>query len=237
MDSKEIRYDGSGMELVVETVNGGWKRFDKSLPVNSFSGHRGKAPKALDLVKEGEIQEDPVRLVAVKVSLAAPSFDPGLGCFGNALKVVETGKGELANLWYLDALEVSAAKDLQSGELTWDTGDWLHSQRRAQKGYKGESLLEGSDPSDTSESSEEDVRQELMADSFLGRLDNLESAEPKVTKVQTMPGDREGIWDDPDPTPQAPQKEYEDWVEAADDVEASASLPAGTRFYKGSGVE
>ncbi|KAI0483891.1 hypothetical protein F4859DRAFT_417451 [Xylaria cf. heliscus] len=64
-------------------------------------------------------------------------------------------------------------------------------------------------------------------DDLLEVLDGLEAAWPKPEKRQDLiPGNREAIWDMPD------QLRFDSWVDEVAALEASISMPEGTRYYK-----
>ncbi|KAI1310753.1 hypothetical protein F5Y03DRAFT_403082 [Xylaria venustula] len=67
---------------------------------------------------------------------------------------------------------------------------------------------------------------------FFEDLDDLEAARPKSEKPQTIiPGNREGIWDQPN-FAVASSGKYSDWIEEVADMEDSVSMPDGARFYQ-----
>ncbi|KAI0450767.1 hypothetical protein F5B21DRAFT_507851 [Xylaria acuta] len=66
---------------------------------------------------------------------------------------------------------------------------------------------------------------------LLRELDDLEAARPKPGKRRVIvPGNREGIWE----TPYfgAVKSDFDSWVDEVAALEASASMPKGTRYYK-----
>ncbi|KAI1265378.1 hypothetical protein F5Y18DRAFT_386337 [Xylariaceae sp. FL1019] len=76
-------------------------------------------------------------------------------------------------------------------------------------------------------------REDLGGQDFLAKLDDLEAARPNLTRETTiMPGDRNGIWEQPNFHQHRPVRRFDNWVDEADSLEATASMPEGTRFYK-----
>ncbi|KAI0441418.1 hypothetical protein F4803DRAFT_523344 [Xylaria telfairii] len=69
---------------------------------------------------------------------------------------------------------------------------------------------------------------------LLVELDHLEAARPKPEKQRdVMPGDREGIWE-----ASAPAKlNFDSWIDEIAALEASDSMPKGTRYYKVEGSD
>ncbi|CAJ2505105.1 Uu.00g124990.m01.CDS01 [Anthostomella pinea] len=90
--------------------------------------------------------------------------------------------------------------------------------------------------SSDSESSEPEPTTERRcsgAEDLLGQLDNLEAARgEELVSPQTMPGNCEGIWDEVDFTSRGTARQYDDWMDEADDLEATATMPGGTRYYR-----
>ncbi|KAI8950290.1 hypothetical protein F4801DRAFT_549870 [Xylaria longipes] len=66
---------------------------------------------------------------------------------------------------------------------------------------------------------------------LLEELDDLEAARPKPEKRRVViPGNREGIWEALDFG--AVESSFDSWVDEVAALEASASMPKGTRYYK-----
>ncbi|KAI8626435.1 hypothetical protein F5Y19DRAFT_488259 [Xylariaceae sp. FL1651] len=66
---------------------------------------------------------------------------------------------------------------------------------------------------------------------FLEELNDLEAARPEESKQKiTIPGDKAGIWDQPTLT--VPKGQFEDWIDEVGALEASDTMPEGTRYYK-----
>ncbi|KAI3320324.1 hypothetical protein HD806DRAFT_547514 [Xylariaceae sp. AK1471] len=220
-----ITYGGEGIQLQVIVDNAGWSSLKPVLGFSSRSS-RTHTPTPLDLPRTGYITEAMGTLKAVKIRLSTPTFDVGLGCFGNPSKLVETGRGELDRLWWADHKQLKVAQELIDGRRIWGDEEWIDFQLEARE-------EEDSSDSDVSNTLERSVyqRRTLGGQDLLEELDDLEAARPTVEKRQiSIPGNREGIWEQPDFG--ASTQQFDDWVDEVAALEALASMPEGTRYYK-----
>lgn len=181
----------------------------------------------------------------VRLNLSNPTFDLGLGCFGSPSRVVETGRGELANgpLWWTDYRQIRTAQELFDGKV-WGDDEWIDFQMKGALEEEGESSTDVSSVSDEEDKEppssfdipiETDYRETVNCSpgsrDLLATLDVLEAARPKCGKKQiTIPGDREGIWDQM--SFQCATSKPDNWVDEVEALESSASMPEGTRYYQ-----
>jgi hypothetical protein len=172
-------------------------------------------------------------LSADKIKLFAPSFDLGLGCFGHPSKLVETGRGELDRLWWADHEQIKAAQEPIDGRETWGDEEWIDF-------LLGARAEEDSSDSDVPNTLEHSVYQRriLGGQDHLEELDDLEAARPKVDEREiSIPGNREGIWDQldfsvPSSSSRQQHEQFDNWMDEVAALEASVSMPEGTRYYK-----
>ncbi|KAI8963221.1 hypothetical protein F5Y11DRAFT_163670 [Daldinia sp. FL1419] len=236
--SKKISNSGGNLCCILNTDNQGWSMPEEAIRPRKFQGQRGRAPKPLITQHQGELKEENFPRRRTKMNLSLPGFDSGLGCFGNPSKLVETGKGELVDLYWADSYEIDAATKLTGEKVFWENEDWIDFQCLFQK-YKEpkseyelilfheaqtDSGIEPSGPTSRPSSPE--------ADEFLAGLDDMESAfSGAVQDERTMPASTKKE----DGSCVRWYEDFGDWIEEAGFVEANLSMPMGTRYYKGSG--
>ncbi|KAI0391103.1 hypothetical protein F5Y17DRAFT_442012 [Xylariaceae sp. FL0594] len=122
-----LNYDGNGLELMVTVDNAGWSTSLKPVLSFSTSEHRRGAscPDHINLLRGVRLTENIGPLEAV----SGPTFDPGLGCFGCAAKIVDKVHGELDRLWpAADARELEAARKVLEEDMHWCHDEWLRFQ-------------------------------------------------------------------------------------------------------------
>ncbi|KAI0386302.1 hypothetical protein F5Y04DRAFT_275910 [Hypomontagnella monticulosa] len=216
---KEVTNECKDVSLDLNVDDQGWAAVD-DLKVSKFQGRRARVPKPLldgGNVKFHEINFRKSRIVS-KVTLAQPGFDWGLGCFGNPTKLIETGKGELDRLHWVDFHEVRISKELAEGHEVWERGydDWLIFQRSTQKNTEVKTEQELIDFHENQQAFQTDSDQEPSRRNsedtvrFLTQLGNLEAAHPKVQAEEVTiqdPAERKGTW---------AFLGAEDWIEEAD---------------------
>ncbi|KAI1763398.1 hypothetical protein GGR53DRAFT_467434 [Hypoxylon sp. FL1150] len=232
--SKVVSYDGKGVELDVSVENGGWASAD-NLNIPHFEDHRRNAPEPLRLNPADKITEENILLRVSKVRMSQPGVDWGLGCFGNATRVVETGKGEMAGLAWTDFHEVRTAKEFARDKRGFRNDDeWIRLQRLYQQGAQDKTELDlldfhrGAEKVSQVDSHQAAFRDESSAryyeDRFLASLDDLESARPgEGSEVQNVTSLIV--------SPRRQNRVFGDWIEEADFMEANATMPQGTRYY------
>ncbi|KAI6091704.1 hypothetical protein F4821DRAFT_226692 [Hypoxylon rubiginosum] len=232
--SKKVSYDGKGVEVEASINNQGWPSIDGS-NMKKFEGRRKNIPKPLCLDRTSQFTEENILLRESKVSMSQPGFDWGLGCFGNATKIVETGKGETAELAWTDFHEVRTAKEFARDKRGFrDDGEWIHLQRLYQTDAKEKSELDLIDFHRRGEkASQVDSHQAAFQDEsngkyhefrFLADLDNLESARPdEQNEVQNVTSSIVSTTRRP--------RVFMDWIEEADFMEANSTMAQGTRYY------
>lgn len=248
-----LTYDGEGTCLNLEVENEGWSTLK---PASGFASARytqSQSPFSLRLTRThtGFLVDDLGTFKDVRVNLSNPTFDLGLGCFGNPSRVVETGRGELVNetLWWTDYSQIRTAQELFNGKV-WGDDEWINFQMEGAFKEVDDSSTDGEYSTDASGMSDEedkgpppsfDIPTETDyresgnrspgSRDLLAALDVLEAARPKSREKQiTIPGNREGIWDQPNF--QCVTSKPGDWVDEAEALESSASMPEGTKYYQ-----
>ncbi|KAI0829140.1 hypothetical protein F5Y06DRAFT_308280 [Hypoxylon sp. FL0890] len=227
---KLVDFSGDDIEPVVSVDNQGWSTSEDNLKIQKFQGRRVNAPKPLVLDESFVLVETNVQH-RLTMNGAQPVFDWGLGCFGNPSKIVDTGKEELVWLFWKEFNEIRTAKELFDGRQVWKRGDddWIHFIRVYQKDEEDLIAFHQAQQVSQTESEQAPVRPHTTeAEEFLAELSVMESArsgaeseEKKVPKsIEQEAGDR--TWK---------LKNFRDWIEEADFVEANASMPSGTRYY------
>ncbi|KAI1821306.1 hypothetical protein F4861DRAFT_475877 [Xylaria intraflava] len=224
-----ISYDGEGLYVQVIRENEGWSILK---PILSFSSvpSRAHRPASLRPSRTGVVIED-MGYLNVKLRLSAPTFDLGLGCFGHPSKIVDTGRGEANRdmLQWTDSYQIKMAWDLFSGKAIWSDDEWIDFQLGGSHGEYDASctdvLDEGAYP----------ILENRISggQDLLEELDGLEAARPKQKNRRiTIPGNREDIWEQPTFSTVVVKQHFEDWIDEVADLEASVSMPEGTRYYK-----
>ncbi|KAH9890192.1 hypothetical protein F4778DRAFT_752926 [Xylariomycetidae sp. FL2044] len=203
-------YNGASLSPEVTVDNEGWSMNEKLLTISLTA--RSNTNLSLDPQKDIEIAEEGPRSGwVVKVSSSTPAFDYGLGGFDNVSNVLE---GRFLDMFCLEKHpKADCTSDPDASELGEGDEDELSDEKDAFSTTSSRVSI-------------------LDAREFLGELDDLEAARPVDVPRQTVPGNREGIWDDELPRPQqASRKIYSDWIAEAEDFESTVSSPIGTRYY------
>ncbi|KAI1078863.1 hypothetical protein F5B20DRAFT_581895 [Whalleya microplaca] len=210
---KDVSYSGEGLSAVVTVDSSGWSTKQGMLQILKFEGRRSHAPPPLSLHMNANFMERNIPFIACKV-VATPAYDCGLGCFGNANKIVDTGKQELSDLQSIDCQGVATSFELFAGVKVWADDDWIHFQRQTQN----EPEMPGGwiDHRPLVE-----IRRSQV--NFFSSLDELEAARPKQEDLDSQ--------NSPKPGSTWKLKNFDSWIDEADFVEANASAPAGTRYY------
>ncbi|KAI1373508.1 hypothetical protein F4677DRAFT_448337 [Hypoxylon crocopeplum] len=232
--TKEVSYDGRNICPILDIVNEGWSTGEQGFSIRSFHGRRAHVPEPLCL-ENLILEEENFLLRVTKTDLTSPVFDSGLGCFGNSTKLVETGDGELIDLWAGDFREARAAKELFDGQHTFDDYEWIQFQRVSQRNAEDkteEDLIKFHKAQHESppQSPKALARPRTSeSDRFLVKLDDMESARTTIDgNERTIPTSENnsngpGHW---------VLKNFQDWIEETDFVESNASMPIGTRYYR-----
>ncbi|KAI0178657.1 hypothetical protein GGR52DRAFT_569566 [Hypoxylon sp. FL1284] len=237
---KEVSYEGKGICLEVGTANEGWAELGESLAFPKFAGRRANAPAPLENHSSGlAFHEENIRFQQIKVSLAQPGFDWGLGCFGHAHRLVETGRGEIAYIHLTDANELRMAEEFaRDGRGFRDDDHWIRFQRLFREDaklrteqdlvnfHRAAQMVSQVDSHQAAfqQGGEED-EEERYVNSFFANLDELESA-------RSGEEDEEQNGELPVASTRALPVGLRDWIDEAGFVEANADMPQGTRYYK-----
>ncbi|KAI1356206.1 hypothetical protein F5Y01DRAFT_268902 [Xylaria sp. FL0043] len=207
-------------------------------PILRFSSSRPSArhPPPLQLSRTKFVDEDTEAHKGIAISPSEPTYDLGLGQFGPS-RVDDSPVDELAPWWA--SYQVKIRREFLNGGRV-DGFEDIDLQSEA--AYEEEVSCEEEKPcEDMEELSKANMSDEgyetgiSEGQEFLDGLDNLEAARPKPSKRRqmTIPGNRENIWANPhvlaSPCPLA---SYSGWIDEIADLEASVSLPPGTRYYK-----
>ncbi|KAI1141674.1 hypothetical protein F5Y05DRAFT_423387 [Hypoxylon sp. FL0543] len=234
--AKLVDFSGEDIDLVVNVDNQGWSTSGENIEVHTFKGRRPHAPKPLVLDETVVLLEANFGL-RVTMDSPRPVFDWGLGCFGNPSKLVETGKEELVGLFWKDFHEIRTAKELFDGHRVFKDGDddWIHFVRvyqRTSEDKAEEELIAFHQAEQASQSEPESDQTSLRphtaeAENFLAELVAMESAplqgeteEHAPNPIEQETGDR--TWK---------LRNFRDWIEEVDFIEANATMPSGTRYY------
>ncbi|KAI1410507.1 hypothetical protein F5Y13DRAFT_192372 [Hypoxylon sp. FL1857] len=231
---KVVNFSGEDIDPVVSVDNQGWSTSGEDLKTRKFQGRRANVPKPLFFDQTSVFEESNFELRVTRNSFQ-PAFDCGLGCFGNPTKLVETGKEELVNLYWVDFNEIRTAKELFDGRQVWKGVDnWIHFVRLTQR-YKEakteEELIKFHQPEQpTKKEAEQPLArpQTREGKDFLTELDNMESAQPEAgseARKSPKPVEQEVA------QPRWQLRGFRDWIEEADFIESHANMPSGTRYY------
>ncbi|KAH8164081.1 hypothetical protein CIB48_g4172 [Xylaria polymorpha] len=170
---QDITYEGESPSLHVTVENEGWSNLQ---PVLSFSASRSSRSSRSQLphplLRLPRVATTTHETDALNDVKSRPTFDLGLGCFGDPLPDARPD-------------ELTSADESLNGNQTRTN----ESQIGASYEDEEESYSDDSDPA-----SRISGGSDLLRD-----LDNLEAARPKPEKQAVMPGDKEGIWRTPNP--------------------------------------
>ncbi|KAI0425984.1 hypothetical protein F5Y09DRAFT_320347 [Xylaria sp. FL1042] len=175
-------------------------------PILGFSSSRSLAhrPSPLQLPRTGVIKEDTGPYKNIEIRLSDPTYDLGLGNFGWLLR----GDDSVYD-------DIDLQSEASCGEESCEE----------MKDIDANMPEEGDDDGSAGEVPD--------GQEFLDGLDSLEAARPKPSKRQiTIPGNRESIWEKPNCLASPPVAIYSGWVDEIAELEASVSMPPGTRYYK-----
>ncbi|KAJ2988451.1 hypothetical protein NUW58_g3968 [Xylaria curta] len=163
-----------------------------------------------------------------KLTLSNPTFDLGLGCFGHLLEMADSGRKEPAIVQWLrtdDGQTKTAQELLHGNHIREDAG---RTDNQTVKSSSEEERSHSANVSDEGQSCDT-ANRIFGGEDLLEELDNLEAARPKPETQQGMPGNREDIWEKLDFGTLT--SEFDSWVDEVAALEASASMPKGTRYY------
>ncbi|KAI1440894.1 hypothetical protein F5Y02DRAFT_431663 [Annulohypoxylon stygium] len=230
LDIKTVYYDEQDVELEVSIEDEGWSTVD-DLEVSTFHDRRAQVPQPLS-IHDDTVVEELSFLHRLTMKLSHPGLDWGLGCFGNLSKITETGKKEYDDLYWFDLLEILTAKELFDGTKTWDDDDWIDFILSTQKHGElktEEQLAEFHKPLTEIPEDVEHVHSRPCnpdSDRFLAILDNMESAVDEKYEERTI-----STWAE---YPRWILRNFRDWIEEADFIEANVTAPSGSRYYTAS---
>ncbi|KAI0002636.1 hypothetical protein F4779DRAFT_603628 [Xylariaceae sp. FL0662B] len=211
--NKEVSYNGENLTPAVVIDNDGWSTKQDELQILIFEGRRAHIPAPLSINTHANFKERNFSFITSKVTTQTPAFDWGLGCFGHANKIVETGKQELSEYHDLK----TTAYNVFDGAQVWTDADWIHFQQQT----KGENAKPAA-----AIDHEPLLEIRNSQEQFFSDLDKLEAARPeKVDHRKKQDGDdfpTRSTWQ---------LKGFDSWIDEADFVEAMASAPSGTRYY------
>ncbi|KAI2628275.1 hypothetical protein GGS21DRAFT_528515 [Xylaria nigripes] len=204
--------EASYIHTIIE--NEGWSALQPILGFSSSTASsRARCPPSLSLQRTEVVTEDMKSPSDLRPGVSAPAFDHGLGCFGYPYKVVETGQSEPMSdsLCRADTSQIKTTQELFDGKGTW--GDDCSSPM----------LEEGECP----------VWEDRIygGQDLLEELDDLEAARPKQEKEIVIPGNRDDIWERPNLRTVNQDQLFGDWIDEVAALEASVSMPQGTRYY------
>ncbi|KAI1741777.1 hypothetical protein F4680DRAFT_446781 [Xylaria scruposa] len=149
----------------------------------------------------------------VNSKISKPTFDRGWGYFDHLSQVT-------------DYRLVEIAKELIHGNHNCSDEAWIGFQPEDSSGDDEDCYTHSFDGAGYHPASHISGGQD-----FLKELDDLEAARPKSEKRQAaIPGNREGIWENLEL--EAFKLHFDSWVDEIAALEASASMPKGTRYYK-----
>ncbi|KAI1205513.1 uncharacterized protein F4807DRAFT_464600 [Annulohypoxylon truncatum] len=194
-----------------------------------FQGRRSHIPQPLS-INDTTVVEELGFPYKPSMKLSQPGFDWGLGCFGNLSKIIGTSKNEYDDLYWFDFFEINTAKQLFDGSQVWDDDDaWIRfvrSTQRVEEPKTEEQLIKfnATQPESSDEVEPVQVRPRTSdADRFLAMLDNMESALEVGNEARNISTSVE--------YPRWVLRNFRDWIEEADFIEANISAPSGSRYY------
>ncbi|KAI1458707.1 hypothetical protein F4805DRAFT_456421 [Annulohypoxylon moriforme] len=231
LDINNINYDDEHTQLEVSINNEGWNTAADDLKDRRFQGRRTRVPESL-CIDDTVVVEELSFLHRLSMKLSRPGFDWGLGSFGNLSKIVETGKNEYRDLHWFDLLEIQTVKELFDGDQVWDDDAWIRFIRSAQQSEEPKSeeeLLQFHIDQLDSMKEVEHVHtrpRNSDADRFLAVLDKMEAAFQEGIEARTIPTSVE--------YPRWVLRNFRDWIEEAEFIEANVSAPSGSRYYTAS---
>ncbi|KAI1271558.1 hypothetical protein F5Y07DRAFT_382617 [Xylaria sp. FL0933] len=209
-------------------------------PILRFSSSRPSArhPPSLQLSRTKVVDVDMGAHKGIKISPSEPTYDLGLGQFGPS-RVDDSPVDELAPWWA--SYQVKIRREfLNGGRVDGFEDIDLQSEAAYEEEVSCEEEKPCEDIEDLGKANMSDEGYEtgptsVISDGqeFLDGLDNLEAARPKPSKRRqmTIPGNRENIWENPHVLA-SPLASYSGWIDEIANLEASLSLPPGTRYYK-----
>ncbi|KAI0138907.1 hypothetical protein F4776DRAFT_617136 [Hypoxylon sp. NC0597] len=219
---KVVNFSCEDISLVVSVDDQGWSKSGDGLQVRKFQGRRARAPKPLLLNKTSVFEEKNFQL-RVTVNSFQPTFDWGLGCFGNSTKLVETGKDELVNLHWTDFNEIRTAKELFDGRQVWDGDEyWIRLVRLTQRGKDGKTekeLIQFHQAQRETKANQERPplrSHRIKSEEFFQELVDMESGRSETGNEarNILKLEKSSKWQ---------LKYFRDWIEEADFVESHAS--------------
>ncbi|KAI0864556.1 hypothetical protein F4860DRAFT_510888 [Xylaria cubensis] len=211
-EERHIAYQDDLLCLQVDIENEGWSSLKPVPSLSSSRSSRTHLPHPLSplscAVTTAEI--DAPNNVNSKIS--RPTFDLSL-CFGHLSQAT-------------DCRPIEIAKELIHGNHICSDEVWIGYRLKDSGEDEEDCYTHSFDEAGYHPASHISGGQDLLKE-----LDDLEAAQPKPEKRQAMiPGNREGIWKNPELG--ASELHFDSWVDEIAALEASASMPKGTRYYK-----
>ncbi|KAI0966142.1 hypothetical protein F4678DRAFT_484375 [Xylaria arbuscula] len=199
--------------LHISLENRGWSTLKPILWFSSSRSSRHR-PSPLQLLHRGATTEDIEAPNSAEFALSGPTFDLGLGGFGPRREAP----------WWPSYHQGNIACEFFDGSRV-DSYDDIDLCSEAD-------IDEVSDYSTDISEDNEAANSEFNDHKFFEDLDDLEAAWPKLEERQILiPGNREGIWDQPNFPVASSGKSY-DWIEEVAEMEDSVSMLNGVReFY------
>ncbi|KAI0553889.1 hypothetical protein F4679DRAFT_528693 [Xylaria curta] len=215
MAKSEERYiedQGDLLYLQITIENEGWSSLKPLLSLSSSRSSRNyflrPLPPLLCAITTAEIDAP----YDVESDISKSTFDLGLGCFGHLSQVTDYRLAEIE-------------KELIHGNHICSDESWI-GFRPEDSGDDEDCYTHSFDEAGCHPASHVSGGQDLLKE-----LDDLEAARPKPEKRQAViPGNREGIWEKLELG--ASELHFDFWVDEIAALEASASMPKGTRYYK-----
>ncbi|KAI1758331.1 hypothetical protein F4782DRAFT_477507 [Xylaria castorea] len=214
LSKRVIAYQGDVSQLQVGIENEGWSTLKPVLSFSSRSSRTHLPRPSLRLPRKLAMKADIDAPNDVNFKIYRPTFDLGLGCFGHLVKVTD---------YHL----IETVKELRHGNDVCTDEEWI--------GFRPGGSCEDEEDCSTDALDEggyhDSVSRISGGQDLLKELDDLEAARPKPGKRQVViPGNRAGIWEKLEFG--ASKLSFDSWVDEIAALEASSSMPKGTRYYK-----
>ncbi|KAI1430591.1 hypothetical protein GGR50DRAFT_698850 [Xylaria sp. CBS 124048] len=225
-----MSHDGDGLYVQATGEKEGWSSQEPVVGLSSSVSSRTRRLRSLHSPTETKPKDMESRK-DVKLGPPASISDLGLDCTGPLSDVVDADRGELTSsrLPLTDSHQIEKVCALFNEKKILRDHEWIDFQS---KRFPGEFPDCRTDIRDKGERPvpENDIHR---GQDILGELDDLEAARPKRSERNfTIPGNRDGIWEQPKIFAVTQEQEFPDWIDEVAALEASVSMPEGTRYYK-----